>query len=205
MDSLIEWISAHAAYAHVFLFLLILLAGANIPISVDILIGFAAFLAVRIIPHQLWYIYLAILLGCYFSAWIGYWIGRIFGQQWMKYSWFQRLMPPQRLNKIQIFFQKYGLLTLLIGRFIPFGIRNCIFMSSGMSRYSFIKFAIFDLFACGLWCSLTFYILCILSQNYTDLIHKIKLTNSCIFIVFSVAVIILFWYKRSKKTVIKDL
>ena len=41
------------------------------------------------------------------------------------------------------FYKKYGALTLVIGRFIPFGVRNAIFLTSGISKMPFAKFFIF--------------------------------------------------------------
>lgn len=205
MEALTEWIVKHAQYAHWFLFGIILLAGVNIPISVDLLIIFASFLAVTIIPEHIWHLYFAIFLGCYFSAWITYGIGRFCGDYLLQYSWFKKLMPAHRINKIQGFYHKYGPLTFLVGRFIPFGVRNCIFMTTGISRYPFLKFAICDLFACWLWTSLTFYILCKLGQTYQGLNKSVKIVNIIIFFAFSLVVIGILWYKRSKKSAIEDL
>jgi membrane protein DedA with SNARE-associated domain len=182
MESLIEWVLRNAEFAHWFIFGAILIAGFNIPISADILIVIGGFLAATVVPHHLWHLYFAILLGCYFSAWIAYWFGRLLGKRFCKYQWFARLMPTTRLEKIGRFYSKHGLWTLLIGRFIPFGIRNCIFMSSGMSRVSFFKFALWDLMACFVWTSVSFYVFYILGQNYQLLFNHLRTLNTVIFL-----------------------
>jgi membrane protein DedA with SNARE-associated domain len=114
-------------------------------------------------------------------------------------------MPVERLEKIQRFYSKHGLWTLLLGRFIPFGIRNCIFMSSGMSRVSFMKFAFWDLLACLAWSSVSFYCFYLLGQNYHILFSHLKVINMVIFLAFSVTVIGFIWYKRRKKRAIQNL
>lgn len=196
MHSLIEWISHHAEHAHWFLFGAILLAGINIPISVDVIIILAGFLAATMIPDHFWHLYGAIFLGCYFSAWIAYWFGRLLGDKFSRFRWFNRIVPQARLQKIQRFYGKHGFWTLIVGRFIPFGIRNCIFMSSGISRISFIKFALWDCFACLLWSSLAFYCSFTLGHNYHLLLQHIKIINITIFAAFSVTVIAVIWYKK---------
>lgn len=205
MESLIEWVLGHAEHAHWYIFGAILLAGFNIPISADILVVIGAFLAATAAPHHLWHLYLAVSVGCYFSAWIAYWFGRLLGKRFCKYKWFCKLMPPQRLEKIQRFYSRHGLWTLLLGRFIPFGVRNCIFMSSGMSRVSFLKFALWDLLACFTWTSVSFYCFYVLGQNYQLLFDHLKTLNMFIFLAFSVTVISLIWYKRRKKRALENI
>jgi len=109
----------------------------------------------------------------------------------------------ERLEKIQRFYSKHGLWTLLLGRFIPFGVRNCIFMSSGMSRVSFLKFALWDLIACFTWTSVSFYCFYVLGQNYHLLFDHLKTFNMVIFLAFSVTVISWIWYKRRKKRAVE--
>lgn len=199
MDSLIEWIVRHAEQAHWFIFGALVITGFNIPISADILMVIAGFLAATVIPEHFWHLYGAIFLGCYFSAAIAYWVGRLLGGRLCHQRGFNRLFPPERLAKIQRFYAKHGFWTLLVGRFIPFGIRNCIFMSSGMSRVPFLQFALRDLVACLTWTSLAFYGFWSLGHHYQLLLDHLKLVNGVIFGAFSVTVIGFIWYKRRKK------
>lgn len=200
METIVEIISQHAHNAHWYVFFAILLAGLNVPISIDILILMSAFLAAMIIPEHTVYLFLSCLFGCYFSAWGTYWIGRLLGPQLNRIPWFSRLFNIQRLEKMKKFYERYGLWTLLIGRFIPFGIRNCIFMSSGMSKMNFVKFALMDALACTLWCSIAFLIFYFLGQNYQIIWHYIKAFNLLGFAALSVTVIGIVWYKSRKKS-----
>ena len=199
MHEFIEFIISHGAYAPWTIFGIILLAGFNIPISIDIVIVLSAFLAATHLPEHAFSFYLSILFGCYFSAMIAYWIGRTLGTKLFKISWFSKLIPPERFKKVSHFYEKYGLITLIVGRFIPFGIRNCIFMTTGMSKVNFGKFILRDAIACLLWSSLCFYAFYTLGLNYQVLMAHVKVINLWIFIVFSVTVITLFCYKKYKK------
>lgn len=199
MESFMSWISVHAQNAHWFIFIAILLAGVNIPISIDVIIVGAAFLAATLIPEHVLHLYLAIFCGCYFSAWIAYWFGRLVAGKLLRFQWFQRLFPLKRIEKIQLFYQKHGFWTFLVGRFIPFGVRNCLFMSSGMSHVPFSRFILWDLPACLIWSSLSFYLFFTLGKNFQALLNHLKIVNMVIFLVFGVTVITLLWYKRRRK------
>ncbi len=199
MDYFSQIIANHAHNAHWYIFVAIILAGFNIPFSTDVIILAAAILAATIIPENTWLLYFCILFGCYFSAMCAYWLGRLLGSALSKKKFFCKLMSPQRLLKIKQFYGKYGLWTLVLGRFIPFGVRNCIFMSSGMSKVPFGKFILMDALACFLWCSSCFYLFFTLSQNYELIWHYLKTFNLLIFAAFSVTVISFIWYKSRKK------
>jgi membrane protein DedA with SNARE-associated domain len=199
MESVTAFISQHAHHAHWYIFGAIILAGFNFPFSIDILVLISAFLAATLIPEHLFLLFFSILLGCYFSAICSYWFGRIFGNYLLRFRPFAHLLSTERREKMQQFYQKYGLLTLLIGRFIPFGVRNCLFMSSGMSKLSFRTFLLRDALACTIWCTTLFYTFYHLGQNYTLLWHTLKTFNLWIFTAFSVTVIGIIWYKFKKR------
>jgi len=203
LENFFEWVVQHAEYSHWFLFGAILLAGINIPISVDLLMMFACFLAATIVPQCMWHLYLAVFLGCYLSAALGYWIGRLLGNKLKGYRWFNQLVSEKRIEKVQLFYNKYGFWTLIIGRFIPFGVRNCIFISTGLSRLSFIKFALWDLMACFIWSSLLFYLFFTLGKHLSfDFTYSKKLHFIGISIFSTLVIGLSFWYYRKKKSAI---
>lgn len=200
MEQLTEIISHHAHNAHWYIFIAIILAGFNIPLSADVLILAAAILAATIVPENTWLLYGSVLIGCYLSAMCAYWLGRLLGSTLAKTKFFGKLISPERLSKIKGFYDKYGLWTLVIGRFIPFGVRNCIFMSSGVSKVHFGKFILMDAVACTLWSSVCFYLFFTLGQNFDTVWHYLKTFNLVVFAAFSVTVIGFIWYKSRKKT-----
>ena len=203
MNQLIQFVLANQEYAPWLTFLLILLAGLNIPISIDVLLVVSAFLAATTIPEYTLPLYCSILLGCYFSAWIAYWVGRVFGIKLLNTRWFSKVLSPDRLKKVGVFYKKHGFLTLIIGRFIPFGVRNCLFMTAGMSKMPFSKFIFRDAVACSLWASLCFYAFYSLGLNYEKLLRQMKIMNIGLFLAFSVTLIGVFCYKRYKKNRVK--
>ena len=199
MDAIVNFIVQNSSYAPFMVFFLILLAGFNIPISIDVVMVLTAFLAATLIPESAPILYFSILFGAYFSAMICYWVGRKVGLKLLKFRYFSKLLPKERLEKVGKFYEKYGLLTLLIGRFIPFGVRNCIFMTTGMSKANFRKFIIRDALACSIWATICFFGFYRLGQNYDILLSKVKTLNLFIFLAFGVTVIATIWYKKYRK------
>jgi membrane protein DedA with SNARE-associated domain len=199
MEFLTELIAQHAHRAHWIIFCAIILAGFNVPISADVLILLSAVIAATILPENTWALYFSALFGCYFSAWGAYWLGRLVGPKLSHLPFFKKLLSQDRLERVKKFYDHYGLWTLLIGRFIPFGVRNCIFMSTGMSKMSFLKFIVRDALACSIWTSSCFYLFYKTSQNYQLLWHYLKTFNLVIFAAFGVTVIGFIWYKIRKK------
>jgi len=199
MQAMIDWIVQYEQMAPWLIFFGAILAGLYIPISIDVLLIAAALLAAEVIPEMFWELYISVTAGCYCSALLCYWVGRIAGNHLIKFRWFQKLFPEKRREKIRLFYQKRGFLTVLIGRFIPFGVRNGIYTTAGMTKTSFTKFALSDLVACTTWSSLFFYLFHTLAKNYEHLAHFSKVINLSIFAAFALAVIAVIWYKGSRK------
>src|SRR3989338_8736419 len=148
MDSLFQFILSHAGYAHWIVFGALMLAGLNVPISEDLMIITSALLAATVVPENTEKLFIAVFLGCYLSDWVSYWIGRSLGRKLWQVRWFAKTVDEKRLTQIQQYYEKYGFWTLLLGRFIPFGVRNCLFLSAGMGKMPFSKFLLSDGIAC---------------------------------------------------------
>jgi membrane-associated protein len=199
VEALLNYISSHQDYALWIVFGSLLLAGMSVPISIDVVLVFCAFLAASALPELTFAFYFTILFGCIISGWIAYSMGRFFGRRLLRTAIFTKLVSPKRLDQVAIYYKKYGVYTLILGRFIPFGVRNCIFLTTGLSKMPFLKFALIDACACTLWTSIMFFSFYQLGRNLDLLLHNLKALNIVIFSVFAVAIIILSCYKYAKK------
>lgn len=199
MDTIIQFIFEHAQYAHWIIFGGLMLAGLNVPISEELMIIFSAVLAATVIPENTYKLFIAVFLGCYISDWVCYWIGRHFGPKLWNISWFSRLFDRKKIDQIHSYYDKYGFLTLLIGRFIPFGVRNGLFLTAGLGRMPFGKFLLSDGIACILSNTILFTLAYTVGKNYESLISMVKTFNIFFFSAFAVAIIGFIWYKRKKK------
>jgi len=198
MDTIIQFIFENAQYAHWIIFGALILAGFNIPISEDLMIIFSAVLAATVIPENTYILFVAVFLGCYISDLVCYWIGRAFGPKLWKISWFAKTFEKKRIQHIQEYYGKYGFWTLLIGRFIPFGVRNCLFLTAGLGRMHFGKFLLSDGIACLLSNTILFTLAYMVGKNYHSLISSLKIFNIFLFGAFLFAIIGYLWYKRKK-------
>ena len=143
-----NYLETHLATAPFAIFGLLILAGFFIPISEDLMILLGGLLAARH-PEIMPSVFVAIVLGAYTSDVICYALmGRYLGSKLFQTAFFSRMLPPQKLEKIQLFYKRYGIPTLFFGRFIPFGVRNALFFSAGLSKMGVLKFMLTDFLAC---------------------------------------------------------
>jgi len=200
MESLTPLLFSHAPYAHWIVFGALMLAGFNVPISEDLLIILSATIAATIVPENTLKLFVAVFLGCYLSDWVCYWIGRKLGENLWKWRWFAKTVQPKRLEQVRQYYAKYGIRTLLIGRFIPFGVRNCLFLTAGMGKMHFGKFILSDGIACLSSNTALFALAFTLSRHYDELLASVKTFNLFLLLFFVVTGISIFWYKKRKKT-----
>ncbi len=201
MDSIIQFIFENAQYAHWIVFGALMLAGFNVPISEDLMIIFSAVLAATVVPENTYKLFLGVFLGCYISDWVCYWIGRKLGPKLWNISWFAKTFDQKKIDQIHDYYAKYGFLTLMVGRFIPFGVRNGLFLTAGLGKMPFGRFLLSDGIACLLSNTVLFSLAYTVGKNYDALITTLKTFNIFLFSAFAVAIIGFIWYKRKKKAV----
>jgi membrane protein DedA with SNARE-associated domain len=199
METIIQFIFEHAQYAHWLLFGALMLAGFNVPISEDLMIIISAVLAATVVPENTYKLFAAVFLGCYISDWVCYWIGRFFGPKLWEISWFAKTFDRKRIDQIHRYYLKYGFRTLLFGRFIPFGVRNCLFLTAGLGKMHFGKFLLSDGIACIISNTTLFTLAYHMGKNYKLLLDFVKKFNILLFAAFVVLLIAFIWYKRKKK------
>ncbi len=194
MEELLQLIQANIQYAHFIIFGTLLLAGLNIPVSEDAMLFISAILASQN-PEYLTHLFIGVYLGAYFSDLICYSLGRVFGPKLFEIRFFANMVPPARITKISNYYQKYGVITLILGRFIPFGVRNALFLTAGLGKMNFAKFALSDLLACTI-SSISFFSLYYFYGE--NVIAYVKQANILLFSLVFVMLLV-FWYKRRQR------
>jgi len=193
MEELIQIIQANIQYAHFIIFGALLLAGLNIPVSEDAMLFISAILASSN-PEYLPHLFIAVYMGAYLSDLICYGLGRMFGPKLLEIRFFANMVSPERMTKITAYYEQYGVITLILGRFIPFGVRNALFLTAGLGKMNFIKFALSDLLACTI-STISFFTL---YYHYGEsVIEYIKQGNMVVFSVVLFALGI-FWYRKKQ-------
>jgi len=196
MDALVELIQQNVAIAPYLIFALLLLAGLNLPVSEDIMLFISAILA-KDDPSRWPIFFIAVTAGAYISDLMVYFMGRVLGPKLQNIKWFASMLRPEIIAKVSTFYEKYGIFTLIFGRFIPFGVRNGLFLSAGLGRMNPWKFAISDGIACLISCSTYFYLYYTFGPAMIEIIKK---SNIVIFsIALFIALALIIKKKRSKK------
>ncbi len=159
LETLTDWLILYKDIAPYAVFFLLLLAGCSIPISEDVLIIASGVLAGSSLPEKTVSLFLAAFLGSYLSDWIAYWMGRYVARRASKNGrCFGIPISRDFTKRFEGYFEKWGLLTLMIGRMIPFGFRNGIFMTAGAGRMPFYRFLISDGISCLIFSSVVFWL-----------------------------------------------
>lgn len=81
-----------------------------------------------------------------------YWIARFFGARIID-SGKVKALTPERMEKLDYFFEKYGGLTIIITRFMPF-FRTFAPFIAGTGHMNFLKFTMFNTIGGVAWVSL---------------------------------------------------
>lgn len=197
-----EWlvqIQALATESPWIIFPIMLLGGFNIPVSEDGMLFVAGVIAAKS-PDKMWALFFAAYLGAFGADLICYSLGRFLGPKFFRIKLFANMVPPERLEKISNFYERYGVWTLIIGRFIPFGVRNGLFLAAGLSRMNALKFALSDLLAATISCGLYFTLFYNFGESVIGIVKRFNL------VIFGLAVLFfLYWlFKKKQRTTINN-
>lgn len=195
MDAILVFISTYIHYWPLVCFCALLLAGFNIPISEDVMIVMSALLSAHD-GKMLIANYIGLYAGIYASDLISYWFGRILGSGLLNLKFIKKKLTPRRIQKITNQLDKHGFLTFIVTRFIPFGVRNTLFMTSGMVHFSFAKFMLFDAIAAVISSSTLYFLVFYIGEVAAD---NLRILGYILFTLLVIAVIVLFIRHEKKK------
>lgn len=194
MESLLVWLYELGPYAPLIIFAGLVITGFSLPVSEDLLIIASGVLASTVLGHYSVELFIACLFGSFLADCIAYLIGRLFGAKFAS-------KKEEKMQKLTAFYQKYGFWTLFVGRLIPFGIRNGIFMTAGASKMPFQKFALSDGLACCGFSSLLFFLAYSCGKNYELLLSYVQQTSYVVGIIAlaCIAAGVIYLLNRKKK------
>jgi membrane protein DedA with SNARE-associated domain len=175
---------------HFISFGLLLLAGFNIPISEDLVFIVSASIAAAVYPENTFLIFAGCFLGAYLSDLIAYFIGRHGLPLIQEFGFLKSEKMKERIVSLHIYFKKYGGKTLFFGRFIPFGVRNIMFITAGLVRVSILKFMIIDFLALAITSTLLFTVGYKFGENIELIMMYLSRYKITIFIIFLTFILI---------------
>lgn len=195
LEEIILSIQQNVHMAPYVIFSLLLLAGFNLPISEDGMLFISGVLASKN-PEQTPALFAGVFLGAYLSDLICYGLGYYLGPKLWKIRFWSKMVSYNQVEKLNKFYGRYGIFTLIFGRFIPFGVRNGLFLTAGLGKMPFKKFALADLTACIISCSVFFTLYYKLGERVVGLVKK---GNLVLFSIVIVAILVLVILKKRKK------
>jgi membrane protein DedA with SNARE-associated domain len=96
-------------------------------------------------PEVRWWLALPATIGGIVCADMTlYAVGRRWGRRLLGYRWVQRIVHPERFQRLEEKFHDNGITILMTARFLP-PLRTGIFIIAGAVHYSFLRFLLADL------------------------------------------------------------
>jgi membrane protein DedA with SNARE-associated domain len=130
--------------------LLMAIESACIPLPSEIIMPFAGFL-VHTGQLKLFWVATAGAIGCNLGSIPPYWVGRWGGRPAVERFGRFILLSTHDLDIAEHFFQKFGGVTVLIGRLLPV-VRTFIALPAGIARMPQLRFHLFTFVGSWPWC-----------------------------------------------------
>jgi membrane protein DedA with SNARE-associated domain len=150
-------ISQYVEYYPFIAFGALMLAGLNIPISEDLIIITGALIC-KGNPKMLIPVFVATYAGVVISDYFPYLLGKYIRKGTVKSNFIARFFSPRKIVRIHRYLDRYGIFAFIVGRFVPFGVRNTMFMTSGLFGVRLRRFALYDTTAATISVSTLFFL-----------------------------------------------
>jgi len=167
MLNIVELLHQYSEFFPIAAIAALFLAGLNVPFSEDLIIITGALLC-RGEQTLLLPTFAALYFGVTISDYFPYYIGKALRRGSIKIRFLEDFFLSQKLEKMHGNLEKYGIFTFIVCRFIPFGVRNTLFMTSGFFRLKLKKFAIYEITAATISVSTLFF----LTYHFGEMIEK---------------------------------
>lgn len=173
----------------------LLLAGLNIPISEDLVIITGALLNQDAVQTQvsgargmLIPSLLAIYAGVIVSDFMSYYLGTLVRKGVFKGKLADSMFSQKRVEWFHRHLDKHGFLTFIVCRFIPFGVRNTLFMSSGFLELPLRRFALYDITAAFISTNTLFFLVYYFGDEVQN---PIRVAGVILFVLLALTVVFL--------------
>ena len=135
---------------------LMALESACIPLPSEVIMPFAGYL-VFLGHFNLILVATAGAIGCNAGSAVAYWIGAWGGRPLVERYGNWVLMSHRDLDRMTQFFNRYGSITVLLGRLLPV-VRTFIALPAGIARMSQLRFHIYTFVGSWPWCYVLAYV-----------------------------------------------
>ena len=132
-----------AHYGYVGLFAALMLGVIGLPVPDELLMTFSGYL-VSIGKLHFLLVVLVAALGSVFGMSVSFWIGHRFGMPLLEKYGGKIHLTPERIQRTEVWFERFGKFAVTIGYFIP-GVRHFTSISAGISKWPYRTFMLYAL------------------------------------------------------------
>ena len=133
------------------------------------------------------------IAGAVFSYYLALTMGRKIILKIGKYFF----IKPETIIKIEVFFKKYGAISVFIGRLLP-GFRHFISLPAGLAKMDFKLFLFYTSLGATIWTSILSFSGYLIGENHELIIKYIKELSLLLIVICVFLVIALIFYKKIK-------
>jgi membrane protein DedA with SNARE-associated domain len=168
------------------------------PVPSDVVVVAGALLAdrgvldARLVFLVAWVSNLLLALGVYFAA-------RHFGGGLFSTRWGRWLLRPAQLERMSLFYEDYGALTILVSRFFPV-FRVLVPAFAGISRLGFWRTAVPLTLASAVWYAILVLAGVLASRNIPRILRALTAVNTTVGLLAALVAVLLAWlWVRSRR------
>lgn len=187
-------------YGYYAVFGVLLLCGMGLPLPEDITLVTAGIISALGPQNVHWMVFVS-YMGVLVGDSLMYAIGWHFGPHIRQKRWFAKLLTPERMNRIDYLFRRYGNRLIFIARFLP-GLRAPIYVITGITRrVSYWQFASMDGLAAILSVPLFVYVGHYGAENHEWLVEKMREFKylTAAIVLACIAVVAYYLWKRKRR------
>ena len=197
VDYTVNFFITHSELAiYITICLLLFLGGLGFPIPEDPILVAAGYVAFDGYTN----LYLTIpvaIIGALIGDLTVYFIGRNFGEEFLKLKYVRPVFSKKRLIKIRDYFKRHGAKTIFFARFVV-GLRNPVYLVAGTMKIRLSRFIAID--SLGALISVPIFVCFgfIFGEHIKTLIMLINRTKYSALLLFIVFCVLYFAYKKMK-------
>lgn len=191
MEFLIWLVGFFTKHGYLAVFGVLILCGLGLPVPEDISLTAGGVIS-GLYPEEnnVHLMFLVGMAGVLIGDGFVFFLGRTYGLKALQLPILRTVLHPERFEKVQEQFKKYGRWVVFFGRFMP-GLRMPIFFSAGTSgQVSPFRFFLTDGFAALISVPIWIYLGYFFAHNFDELMSFVRRGQTVILLVVGIALLI---------------
>jgi membrane protein DedA with SNARE-associated domain len=180
------------------IFALSFVSAMGLPVGAEIALIYGGVLASGQIqgikPLELALVIIVALLGELLGSAAGYAIGRYGGRTLVDRVGKYVLLTHKDLDRAEAWFARRGEPVVLFGRFIPL-LRSFVSFAAGLGEMALVKFAVFTVIGCAVWCTALCSLGYALGSSYNHVLKAFSFAGYVLGALAVIAVALVIWHR----------